>query len=195
MTPARSPPRPPHPQPPVLGRASAPTLSPEVRSRRTRTRPPQPLRTRSPRTRPRPCRARPLPRARRPLDRPLPSRHPSRRVEPRRPRHNRRAPGRDLRPLRIGRAARRPDPQLRRRPHRDPPRRPFFLRSVRGGTWAGLAVVLAIFVSACVALSETIQRLHPPARPHPPLALAAAGSSGSPATRSPPRSAARGRRL
>jgi cation diffusion facilitator family transporter len=38
----------------------------------------------------------------------------------------------------------------------------FFLRSVRGEKLAGLAVVLAIFVSACVALYETIQRLiHP----------------------------------
>jgi cation diffusion facilitator family transporter len=38
----------------------------------------------------------------------------------------------------------------------------FFLRSARGEKLAGLAVVLAIFVSACVALYETIQRLiHP----------------------------------
>jgi cation diffusion facilitator family transporter len=38
----------------------------------------------------------------------------------------------------------------------------FFLRSVRGEKFAGLAVVLAIFVSACVALSETILRfIHP----------------------------------
>lgn len=38
----------------------------------------------------------------------------------------------------------------------------FFLRSARGEKVAGLAVVLAIFVSACVALYETIQRLiHP----------------------------------
>ncbi len=38
----------------------------------------------------------------------------------------------------------------------------FFLRSVRGEKLAGLAVVLAIFVSACVALYATIQRLiHP----------------------------------
>jgi cation diffusion facilitator family transporter len=38
----------------------------------------------------------------------------------------------------------------------------FFLRSFRGEKLAGLAVVLAIFVSACVALYETIQRLiHP----------------------------------
>src|SRR5207249_8845481 len=37
-----------------------------------------------------------------------------------------------------------------------------FLRSFRGEKLAGLAVVLAIFVSACVALYETIQRLiHP----------------------------------
>jgi divalent metal cation (Fe/Co/Zn/Cd) transporter len=38
----------------------------------------------------------------------------------------------------------------------------FFLRSFRGEKLAGLAVVFAIFVSACVALYETIQRLiHP----------------------------------
>jgi divalent metal cation (Fe/Co/Zn/Cd) transporter len=35
----------------------------------------------------------------------------------------------------------------------------FFLRSFRGEKLAGLAVVLAIFVSACVALYETIDRL------------------------------------
>ena len=38
----------------------------------------------------------------------------------------------------------------------------FFLRSVRGERLAGLAVVLAIFISACVALAETILRfIHP----------------------------------
>lgn len=38
----------------------------------------------------------------------------------------------------------------------------FFLRSVRGEKLAGLAVVLAIFISACVALVETILRfVHP----------------------------------
>ena len=38
----------------------------------------------------------------------------------------------------------------------------FFLRSARGEKLAGYTVVLAIFVSACVALYETIQRLiHP----------------------------------
>jgi len=38
----------------------------------------------------------------------------------------------------------------------------FFLRSARGERLAGLAVVLAIFVSACVALYETIMRfVHP----------------------------------
>jgi len=35
----------------------------------------------------------------------------------------------------------------------------FFLRSFRGEKLAGLAVVLAIFISACVALFETIERL------------------------------------
>jgi Co/Zn/Cd efflux system component len=38
----------------------------------------------------------------------------------------------------------------------------FFLRSFRGEKLAGLAVVLAIFISACVALFETIQRLIDP---------------------------------
>ena len=38
----------------------------------------------------------------------------------------------------------------------------FFLRSARGERFAGLAVVLAIFVSACVALYETVLRfIHP----------------------------------
>ena len=38
----------------------------------------------------------------------------------------------------------------------------FFLRSVRGEKLAGLAVVLAIFISACVALYETVLRfIHP----------------------------------
>ncbi len=38
----------------------------------------------------------------------------------------------------------------------------FFLRSVRGERVAGLAVVLAIFISACVALYETVGRIvHP----------------------------------
>ena len=38
----------------------------------------------------------------------------------------------------------------------------FFLRSARGEKLAGLAVVLAIFISACVAAYEAIQRLiHP----------------------------------
>ena len=38
----------------------------------------------------------------------------------------------------------------------------FLLRSERAEKWAGYAVVLAIFISACVALYETIERLlHP----------------------------------
>jgi hypothetical protein len=38
----------------------------------------------------------------------------------------------------------------------------FLLRSERAERWAGYAVVLAIFVSACVALFETVQRfIHP----------------------------------
>ena len=54
----------------------------------------------------------------------------------------------------------------------------FFLRSVRGERLAGLAVVLAIFVSACVALYETVLRLlHPEQLTHL-WVLAAAGATG-----------------
>jgi divalent metal cation (Fe/Co/Zn/Cd) transporter len=54
----------------------------------------------------------------------------------------------------------------------------FFLRSFRGEKIAGLFVVLAIFVSACVALYETIQRLvHPHHLSHLWM-LAAAGVIG-----------------
>jgi cation diffusion facilitator family transporter len=54
----------------------------------------------------------------------------------------------------------------------------FFLRSFRGEKLAGLAVVLAIFVSACVALYETIARLiHPHQLTHL-WVLAAAGAIG-----------------
>ena len=54
----------------------------------------------------------------------------------------------------------------------------FFFRSARGERWAGFGVVLAIFVSACVALVQTIERLLDPQ----PLShlwwLAAAGLVG-----------------
>jgi len=54
----------------------------------------------------------------------------------------------------------------------------FFLRSVRGEKLAGLAVVLAIFISACVALYETILRfIHPQTLTHL-WVLAAAGVIG-----------------
>lgn len=54
----------------------------------------------------------------------------------------------------------------------------FFLRSVRGEKLAGLAVVLAIFVSACVAFYETILRfIHPQHLTHL-WVLAAAGVVG-----------------
>jgi cation diffusion facilitator family transporter len=54
----------------------------------------------------------------------------------------------------------------------------FFLRSARAERMAGLAVVLAIFISACVALYETIQRLiHPQTLTHL-WVLAAAGVIG-----------------
>jgi cation diffusion facilitator family transporter len=54
----------------------------------------------------------------------------------------------------------------------------FLLRSERAERWAGYAVVFAIFVSACVALVETIQRLvHPEELSHL-WALAGAGVVG-----------------
>jgi cation diffusion facilitator family transporter len=54
----------------------------------------------------------------------------------------------------------------------------FFLRSFRGEKLAGLAVVFAIFSSACVALYETIQRfIHPQHLSHL-WVLAAAGVIG-----------------
>jgi cation diffusion facilitator family transporter len=54
----------------------------------------------------------------------------------------------------------------------------FFLRSVRGEKLAGLTVVLAIFISACVALYETILRfIHPHTLTHL-WVLAAAGVIG-----------------
>jgi cation diffusion facilitator family transporter len=54
----------------------------------------------------------------------------------------------------------------------------FFLRSVRGEKLAGLAVVLAIFVSACVALYETIVRIVDPKELTHLWVLAAAGVIG-----------------
>lgn len=54
----------------------------------------------------------------------------------------------------------------------------FFLRSGRGERWAGFAVVFAIFISASVALYETIMRLvHPKELTHL-WVLAAAGLIG-----------------
>jgi cation diffusion facilitator family transporter len=54
----------------------------------------------------------------------------------------------------------------------------FFLRSRRGERLAGLGVVLAIFVSACVALAETIQRLITPQHLSHLWVLAGAGLIG-----------------
>ena len=54
----------------------------------------------------------------------------------------------------------------------------FFLRSFYGEKLAGLAVVLTIFVSACVALYETIQRLVHPQNLSHLWVLAAAGLVG-----------------
>src|SRR5439155_8351512 len=54
----------------------------------------------------------------------------------------------------------------------------FYLRSARGERRAGLAVVLAIFISALVALGQTVERfVHPRALSHLWL-LAAAGLIG-----------------
>ncbi|HEV2060991.1 MAG TPA: cation diffusion facilitator family transporter [Solirubrobacteraceae bacterium] len=54
----------------------------------------------------------------------------------------------------------------------------FALRSARAERWAGLAVVLAIFVSACVAGYEAIDRLLNPHEPQYLIALALAGAVG-----------------
>jgi divalent metal cation (Fe/Co/Zn/Cd) transporter len=54
----------------------------------------------------------------------------------------------------------------------------FALRSARAERWAGLAVVLAILVSACVAGYEAVLRLIDPREPEYLAALAAAGVLG-----------------
>jgi cation diffusion facilitator family transporter len=54
----------------------------------------------------------------------------------------------------------------------------FMLRSIRAERWAGYAVVLVIFASACVALYETIARLIDPRDLDHLGALAAAGVVG-----------------
>ncbi len=54
----------------------------------------------------------------------------------------------------------------------------FALRSARAERWAGLAVVLAIFVSACVAGYEAVERLLNPHQPEHLQALALAGVAG-----------------
>jgi divalent metal cation (Fe/Co/Zn/Cd) transporter len=59
-----------------------------------------------------------------------------------------------------------------------PPRIAFFLRSARGERWAGKAVVLAIGISAAVALEESIRRLVEPRGLSHLWPLAAAGLVG-----------------
>jgi cation diffusion facilitator family transporter len=54
----------------------------------------------------------------------------------------------------------------------------FALRSARAERWAGLFVVAAIFVSACVAGAESVMRLIDPREPEHLGALAAAGVLG-----------------
>jgi cation diffusion facilitator family transporter len=54
----------------------------------------------------------------------------------------------------------------------------FLLRSPRAERWAGLAVVAAIFISACVAGYEAFARLLNPQEPDHLVALAAAGLIG-----------------
>jgi cation diffusion facilitator family transporter len=54
----------------------------------------------------------------------------------------------------------------------------FFLRSVRGEKLAGLAVVFAIFISACVAAYESVQRLINPEELSHLWVLALAGMIG-----------------
>jgi len=55
----------------------------------------------------------------------------------------------------------------------------FALRSERAERWAGLAVVAAIFASACVAGVEAVSRLVHPQTVHQLGALAAAGAIGA----------------
>lgn len=55
----------------------------------------------------------------------------------------------------------------------------FILRSARAERYAGLAVVAAIFISACVAGYESFLRLVEPQPPEHLAALAAAGAIGS----------------
>lgn len=54
----------------------------------------------------------------------------------------------------------------------------FLMRSARAERLAGLAVVAAIFISACVAGVEAVQRLVSPSRPSHLLILGAAGAIG-----------------
>jgi cation diffusion facilitator family transporter len=54
----------------------------------------------------------------------------------------------------------------------------FLMRSERAERHAGLAVVAAIFISACVAAVEAVQRLIHPSAPTHLLALALAGAVG-----------------
>jgi cation diffusion facilitator family transporter len=54
----------------------------------------------------------------------------------------------------------------------------FLLRSARAEGYAGLAVVLAIFISACVAAYEAVVRIIEPEAPEHLLALALAGAIG-----------------
>jgi cation diffusion facilitator family transporter len=54
----------------------------------------------------------------------------------------------------------------------------FALRSERAERWAGLAVVVAIFISACVAGIEAVLRVIDPREPEHVVALAAAGALG-----------------
>jgi hypothetical protein len=70
------------------------------------------------------------------------------------------------------------DPQRRGRPDRDPPGIAFALRSQRAERLAGLVVVAAIFISACVAAFESILRLLHPSTPGHLLALVLAGAIG-----------------
>jgi cation diffusion facilitator family transporter len=54
----------------------------------------------------------------------------------------------------------------------------FMLRSARAERWAGLGVVAAIFISACVAGTEAVLRLIHPSSPGQLAALALAGTIG-----------------
>ena len=124
------------------------------------------------------ARARALPRSRRSFHRSVTRGRQGRRAQPRDPRSDGVRAARDLHAHKLGRTLRRPRANFGDALTAVPLGIAFYLRSFRAEKLAGLAVVLAIFVSACVALYETIQRfIHPEDLTHL-WVLAAAGVIG-----------------